>query len=63
MKKWPVPTEEDEAKVFERLPRVRALLISDLKAMGWRETWIRHLIWDMRRRALIYVSDGIIKKV
>ena len=63
MKTWPIPTERDEALVYERLPCVKAILISDLKAMGWRESWIGHLIWDMRRRALIYISDGIVKKV
>lgn len=62
MVKYPIPTEEDKERIYKRLPCVRANLISDLKAMGWKEKWIRHLIWYLRREGTIYLYYGILKK-
>ena len=61
--KYPIPTEWDIKQVVKRLPMVKANLISDLKLMGWKEKWIRHLIWYLRRREEIYTFQGIFKEI
>ena len=60
--KMPYPTEEDKEKLYKYLPSVKTNLISDLKAEGWNEKWIRHLIWRLRRSGDIYMFQGIAKK-
>jgi hypothetical protein len=60
--KHPFATETDKERVFKRLPMVKANLIQDLKAIGLKEKWVRHLIWLMRRNGEIYQCQGVIKK-
>jgi len=59
---FPYPTEEDKKRLYKYLPCVKAVLISKLKAEGWKEVWIRHLIWLMRKEGDVYTFYGIINK-
>lgn len=60
--KMPYPTDDDKERLFKYLPCVQANLISDLKAEGWNEKWVRHLIWRLRRSGEIHIHQGVVKK-
>lgn len=58
----PYPTLEDKQTLLQFLPSVKTNLISDLKAYGWNEKWVRHLIWRLRREGIIYIHQGVVKR-
>jgi len=57
------PSLREKEQIFKFLPTTKEQLITRIIFLGLDEKYARSLIWNMKRLALIYTDNFLIKKV